>query len=118
MDSMVIGFTGHRDRVAHAGELCRIADEHPEAVWIHGGAVGFDSQVSAYASSCGIPQSILRPDYAKHGKSAPLIRNREIVARATLLVACWDGRDSGGTAHTVAEARKRGVRVEVLEPYG
>lgn len=33
-----------------------------------------------------------------------------------ILLACWDGRESGGTFATLKEARKRGRRILILDP--
>jgi len=114
---MVIAFTGHRD--GRVGELWlhEIAAWFPGALWIHGGADGFDSQVDEYAFRMGIQSQVLRPDYKTHPpKIAPLIRNRALVAQADFLVACWDGRLSGGTFFTVEEARRKGIAMLILPP--
>ncbi|WP_016816881.1 hypothetical protein [Salinispora arenicola] len=45
--------------------------------------------------------------------------NAELLARCDLLFAVWDGQgsvDKGGTAAAVAEARTRGVSVDVIWP--
>lgn len=112
---MVIAFTGHRDAHTAPASLDEILRQYPGAVWRHGGARGFDSQVSAFACARGIAEEVIKPDYKSHDRAAPLIRNRQIVAGAALVVACYDGRQSGGTAFTVAHARRVGVQV-VLVP--
>jgi len=47
------------------------------------------------------------PDYKSHGKSAPLIRNKQIVDLSDIILAFWDGK-STGTMHTIKEAVKQG----------
>lgn len=79
---------------------------------ISGGARGADALARAYALAHDIPYTEIRPDYARYGKGAPLRRNLEIIARADLVIALWDGR-STGTAHTIDECRKRGKPVSV-----
>lgn len=108
---MIIAFTGHRDSLAPAGFLERIAAEYPGATWRHGGAVGFDSQVSKFAAQNGIIQQTILPDYNRFGDAAPLIRNRDILHGAKLLVALYDGRKSGGTLYTIQEARRQGISI-------
>lgn len=103
---MNIGFTGHRNKTIDKSALQALAEEFPQSIWIHGGAIGFDSQVSEFASQMGITQKIIRPNYLQHGRPAPLIRNRQIVFDADLLVACFDGRKTGGTAYTIKQAQK------------
>jgi hypothetical protein len=112
----VIAFTGHRNRTAPEAELEAIALEHPGAVWLHGGAAGFDSQVDAYARARGIEVRVYRPDYATHGRGAPLVRNREMVAEASIVCACYDGRQSGGTLFTIRLARLSGKTVRFIRP--
>lgn len=114
---MTIAFTGHRDRRCDEALLCALAAEFPRAVWVHGGARGFDEQVRAYAERHGISADERRPNYAAYPpKAAPLIRNREIVDQADLLIACYDGRERGGTYYTIRYARERGVEVRIWEP--
>jgi hypothetical protein len=117
---LLIGFTGHRDKVTDPEALDRIAAAHPGATWIHGGAVGFDTQVEQAAKRHDLPTVVIRPDYQNHPpKVAPLIRNREIVDRVKAtggtLYACWDGRQRGGTWSTINYARAQGVPVVILE---
>jgi hypothetical protein len=109
----IIGFTGHRDQACKPGQLAEIAGQYPKAVWLHGGAPGFDSQVDEFGrANLPVPPVILRPNYKLFDPSvAPLKRNEEIVHLCGLLVALYDGRPTGGTAFTVAYALKRGVWV-------
>lgn len=72
---------------------------------ITGGAEGIDAQAERFADEHRISKHIIRPDYGKHGKAAPLVRNRRIVNLADMIVAFWDGA-SGGTAFTVKYARQ------------
>lgn len=74
---------------------------------ISGGARGVDALAREYALAHGIPLTEIRPDYARYGKSAPLRRNEEIVARADLVIALWDGQSSG-TAHVINQCKKIG----------
>jgi len=114
---MNISFTGHRDKRVNPDVLAEIAARYPGATWIHGGAGGFDAQVSKFARAHGISQVCIRPDYQRNGRGAPFIRNREIVNLSPVLFACYDGRNTGGTCYTVNYARKSGKNVVVLKPY-
>lgn len=80
---------------------------------ITGGAEGVDTSAERYADKKGISKHIIRPDYDKHGKSAPLIRNQRIVNLADMVIAFWDGK-SGGTAFTVKYARQIGKPLKVI----
>jgi len=105
---MIIAFTGHRD--SGTTNTC-LDDILKKALWVHGGAIGFDSQVERYAKMYGIETKIIKPDYDKFGKSAPLIRNTDIIKDADLLIACYDGRKYGGTLHTIRLAEKANIPV-------
>ena len=86
----------------------------PGDVVVSGGARGVDSLAAEAAEAAGIAVCVHRPDYARHGRAAPHVRNREIVADCDRLVAFWDGK-SRGTAGTVALARRMGKPVRVFE---
>lgn len=74
---------------------------------ISGGARGADAIAREYALQHGVPLTEIRPEYARYGKGAPLRRNLEIIARADIVIALWDGK-STGTAQVIAECRKTG----------
>ena len=80
---------------------------------VSGGAVGIDSLAEIYARHNGLPMKIFKPDYARYGKRAPLVRNDEIIHYAQYVLAIWDGK-SHGTAYTVAACIKDGVPVKVV----
>lgn len=108
---MIIGFTGHRDRITTLLELAEIYVQFPDAQWVHGDArFGFDAQVKAFAEQHGISVKGYPPDYQKYikvPKYAPIARNHEkIVDPCDILVACYDGRKKGGTFDTVNYALK------------
>lgn len=114
---MRIAFTGHRNKVTYNTDLLSIVldvDDGINSVWVHGGAQGFDTQVEAFAKTYDIKTIVYRPDYNKYGRRAPLVRNKLIVEGADLLVACWDGRNSGGTHYTIRLAKELGVPIKVL----
>lgn len=74
---MIIGFTGHRNKLCNEQSLLRIEDRYPGATWIHGGADGFDTQVNAVALKLGKIEGdtliVIRPDYKRYsGTVAPM----------------------------------------------
>lgn len=109
---MIIAFTGHRD--SGTTKMC-FDSISKDALWVHGGAVGFDSQVEKYAKTYGIKTKVIRPNYDQFGKRAPLIRNADIIADADLLVACYDGRTYGGTLYTINLAKKANIKIEYVK---
>jgi len=115
--SIRIAFSGHRDSVCDEVVLDRVADDYPGALWVHGGARGFDTQVEQYARRHGIQTEIVTPDYARWGRIAPIIRNQSIVEGATVLVACYDGRDTGGTVSALGIAKRLRVPFRIVKAY-
>jgi hypothetical protein len=121
-----IVFTGHRDRRADPEELRRLHTVYPDAIWIHGGARGFDTQVNDLGIDLGKSAEdgtmiVVRPEYKKfpgRERAAPQARNRTMVdmlGNGDLLVALFDGRLSGGTFETIKYAESRRIRVMRLE---
>lgn len=111
---MYISFTGHRDKFCSEGDFDKLLQAYPDSVWIHGGAIGFDTQVENYAKKHGIKTIVIRPDYERYGKRAPLIRNDEIINRGDILVALYDGRIGGGTYYTVKKAKELGKKIILI----
>ena len=81
---------------------------------ISGGANGVDTLAEEYADKKRISKIILRPDYARYGKSAPLKRNEEMVKMADAVLVIWDGV-SRGTKYTVDYAEKQGKKVILVK---
>lgn len=80
---------------------------------VSGGAIGADSLAEKFAEENNIPKKIFLPDWAKFGRGAGMVRNKDIVTAADMVVAFWDGK-SKGTKNTIDTARKLGKKVEVV----
>lgn len=74
---------------------------------VTGGARGVDQLAEVWAYAKGFKVKTVRPDYEKHGKRAPLIRNVQMAEECDALIALWDGY-SKGTKFTIDEFAKRG----------
>jgi hypothetical protein len=98
--------------IMHA--LNKLLDYQDPDLIISGGATGVDTQAELYANSVEIPLLVLKPDYKNHGRSAPLVRNLQIVDRADAVIAFWNGT-SRGTMFVINYAKKQGKRVMVIE---
>ena len=83
---------------------------------ISGGAKGIDTLAEEWADKNGIPKTIIKPEYEKYKRGAPLKRNEKIVERADVIIALWDGK-SRGTKFTIDYAKKlqKEVKIYVLE---
>lgn len=72
---------------------------------VSGGARGADTLGEKWARSKNIPVTIYKPDWIKHGKAAGPIRNRDIIERATHVLA-FPSRKGKGTQHSLSLAEK------------
>lgn len=92
------------DRIAQL-PLCEV---------IHGGARGADQMAATAATRMGHPVTMFAADWKTHGKRAGVIRNLEMLAqRPDLVLAFWN-EESVGTMHTLTEAYKRKIPVEIV----
>lgn len=80
---------------------------------ISGGAKGVDASAREYATRRGVTLTEFLPDYRRYGKAAPLRRNIEILERADMVLAFWDGK-SRGTKFVIDECVKRGVSLRII----
>lgn len=72
---------------------------------VSGGAKGADSLGARYANANRIPLLEYKPDWEKHGKAAGMIRNKDIINEADVVLAFWDGV-SKGTANSLGLAKR------------
>ncbi len=79
-----------------------------------GGAAGVDTLAERFAKEKGIKMTVVKPDWSKFGKSAGVIRNKEIVEKADYCVAFWDGL-SKGTSYGIKHCELLGKPVEVIK---
>jgi hypothetical protein len=81
---------------------------------ITGGALGPDDWARDWAEQTKIDHHVLYAQWEDHGKRAGILRNLAMLdLKPDLVLAFWDGKSSG-TAHTISEARRRGIAVEVI----
>lgn len=100
-------------RTAHIDAEALAAYIFSDAIIISGGAKGADTIAETFAISHNLPITIYKPDYKKHGKAAPLIRNRMIIDNCDQVIAIWDGI-SKGTKFTLDYAKKQGKPIEII----
>lgn len=73
---------------------------------ISGGAEGIDRLAEVYADEHKLSKYVIRPQYARYGRAAPLKRNQEMVDMADAVLVIWDGQ-SKGSRFTVEYAKKQ-----------
>jgi hypothetical protein len=84
--------------------------------FVSGGAQGADQLGERWARSHDLECLVLKPNWRPGGVYNPragLERNTDIVARADVVVAFWDGV-STGTRDTIRKARQKGCEVRVV----
>lgn len=74
---------------------------------ICGDAGRVDRLAEQYADLHRLSKYILRPQYARYKRAAPLKRNEQMVALADAVLVIWDGR-SKGTQRVLKYAEKTG----------
>ena len=83
---------------------------------VSGGARGDDRLGERYARDRGLKLKKFPADWETHGKSAGMIRNKEMAEYADVLVAFWDGQ-SKGTKNMIDSMDKLGKPYRVIS-YG
>ncbi len=79
---------------------------------ISGGAKGIDSCAKEYAVNNNIKLIEILPQYSKYGRTAPLVRNIQIIKSADMVLAFWDGK-SNGTKFVIDNCRKLDVPIKI-----
>ena len=112
---MKIAIIGSREQgnINFAQELEKHININNGDTIVSGGAKGIDSIAAQYATTHGLSLIEIRPDYARYGRGATFIRNREIVDNADMVVAFWNGT-SKGTKYTIDYANKKGVTTLII----
>ncbi len=80
--------------------------------FISGGARGVDTIAKKYAQTLGMEMEVIRPVEGSN-KMNYLYRNIEIITKADLIIAFWDGK-SRGTKFVIDYAKARNKQIEVI----
>lgn len=106
--------TGSRSYTRAARIMARLAALPDGSIVMHGAARGADTIAGRVAESLGHEVEEYPADWKRDGRKAGILRNLDMLdAHPDLVIAFWDGK-SRGTQHTITEARKRGIPVEVI----
>ena len=91
-----------------------IEDYIPKAATeiISGGAKGIDTCAKLFAEKHNLFYTEFLPEYKKYSRAAPIVRNREIVDYADIVIAIWDGT-SKGTKSVIDYCKKSGKEILV-----
>jgi hypothetical protein len=112
MKVLVCGSRSYKDMVAVSSRMAELPDD---TVVIHGDARGVDRYAKQAAERLGFTVIDYPAHWTAYGNSAGVLRNLLMFdeGQPDLVLAFWDGT-SRGTAHTIREAEKRGIPVEVF----
>lgn len=83
---------------------------------VSGRAKGADTLGEQYAKERGYSVKLFPADWKTHGRKAGPIRNKQMADYGEMLIAFWDGK-SKGTQHMINLAEKKGLMVEVYNPF-
>jgi hypothetical protein len=95
------------EAILHSGWI----DKETEIV--SGMARGVDMLGVRFAKDRGLPLHKFPANWNKYGKTAGMIRNKDMADFADALVAVWDGR-SHGTKGMIDIARSKGLKVFIV----
>lgn len=86
-----------------------------DLTFVSGGASsGADALIARFCKEHGLRIIEHKADWNKYGRSAGPRRNIDIVNRADMLLAFWDG-ESRGSKHSIDLARKKGIPVKIVK---
>jgi len=71
-------------------KLKRVLDRLRISEIISGGSRGAYELAERYAIENKIPTKIVRSDYERHGASAQMEKNKQIIDRSEMVIAFWD----------------------------
>lgn len=81
---------------------------------VSGGARGVDTCARRYAKVKGIKLTEFLPEYHRYGRRAPIVRNRQIIDYADVVLAFWDGQ-SRGTRFVIEQCKAQQKKVVVYQ---
>ena len=103
---MKVVIAGSRDfENYHLVEEAVIRSHFDVSVVLSGGARGIDRLGIAFARNHNFQAQIFVPEWKRFGKSAGMIRNRQMATAADAVIAIWDGK-SKGTRNMIELASK------------
>lgn len=109
----VIGSRGFTNYNLLSDVLTKFSNEQKLTTIISGGAQGADKLAEVYAKTNNIPIIIYPADWAKHGRAAGPIRNKQLVNDADYIIAFWDGK-SPGTLSSINFAKGLNKPVNII----
>lgn len=111
---LVCGSRDWEDRATIKDALDGLALKYGPLHVIHGDCRGPDQVAARRAEFLGFTVTAFPADWETHGKAAGPIRNLQMLDEKPDGVLAFQRNGSRGTQHTIDEARRRGIPVEVV----
>jgi hypothetical protein len=119
---LVCGSRDWSDKAAIWRSLSALPGEHEPVVIVHGAASrkvrgveqSADMLAAAVARELGFSVDPFPANWSHYGKAAGFIRNLAMLDTQPDRVFAFQRNGSRGTQHTIDEARKRGIPVDVI----
>lgn len=80
---------------------------------VSGGAIGIDTLAQSVATKLGVKFTCFKPNYSLYGKTAPIVRNTQIIDYADYILAFWNG-SSKGTRFVIAQCLNKNKPLKVI----
>jgi len=93
--------------------LCQCPWTNEISCVISGCAQGADTIGASWAKWKSLPVIEMPADWKTHGRSAGMIRNKDMLNIADALIAVWNGQ-SMGTKNMISIAKKKGLKCFVF----
>lgn len=108
----IIGSRTFTDYQLLKDKCLRVLSKSKDVTIISGGAKGADTLAERFATEFKLPMVVIRADWQKHGRSAGMIRNNQVLSFATHVIAFWNG-ESKGTSNMITNAinQKKEIRI-------
>ena len=111
MKIAVVGSRNFTDKVLLENELIEIKNQIE--LIISGGASGADTLAENWAKENNIPTLIIKPDWKTYGRSAGIVRNKQIIESCDYCCAFWDCK-SKGTEFSINYCNKISKEIKVI----
>ena len=117
MRAIVFGGRDFNNRRLGFRALNQIHEKTPITCVISGTARGADTIGELWAAAHGIPIERYKPDWAKYGRAAGIIRNRDMAEQGNPDCGiCFPG--GNGTYHMKKTLKEMGIKVYTIVPAG
>ncbi len=80
---------------------------------VSGGATGIDTLAQSVAAKLGVKFTCFKPNYSLYGKTAPIVRNTQIIEYADYILAFWNGF-SKGTKFVIAQCLNKNKPLKII----